>query len=447
MRAENLRFKEEGVKGIVKDVLLPWYNAYRFLSNQLETDLGEVVSFDPFNPPLEDGNVMDRWILSAFESLLATVKAEMAQFHLYAVVPPLLKFIESLTNWYIRFNRRRLKGDQGREEMMTALHVLFSILYRFAIVMAPFTPFLAENLYQKLRPYANIIEAEGDWRSVHFLLYPKGHPELIHPDIERAMGRLQEIVERVRMLRENRNIPIKTPLRQVLVVTTDPLIKADLESLSAFILEELNVRDLVISEDEATYGIGYVAVPNFKELGGRLKKDFGAVQAAIKALQPAQLRSYLETGQLAILPGINLSGDDLEVIRMVKDAEMPKDGFPLSCYHCARDHVVFLDVTIDEDLRTEGLARELVNRVQRLRKKAGLKASDEVRVHLSLLQADPEGMLETCMDAQMDSLVRSLKGCHLSVSKDASKMNDEPLAVEETAVGGGMVEVRLLKLQ
>lgn len=443
VRAESLKFKEEGVRNIVRDVMLPWYNAYRFLENALASykeASGADFVFDPartaslISEESAAANVMDAWILAALQSLNQTVRDEMDAFRLYAVMPPLLKFIEALTNWYIRFNRRRLKGEYGAAAAATALHVLFDVLHGFSVLMAPFTPFFAENLYQRLRPHVKP-SGGADTRSVHFLLLPPVNEALRNPDIERAFGRLQAVVERVRIIRETRTIPLKTPLRQVIVVASDAQLLADLDRLRAYILDELNVLDVVFEADEAKYGIRYRAVPNFKTLGQRLKKDFVAVQAALKDLDQTALSAFMAAGSLTVC-GHTLSGDDIEVVRTVDAADARYE------VACAADHAILLDVTIDASLREAGLARELVNRLQRLRKQAGCKPSDDIAVRLCFVK-DPEGELARALALQLDHITGSLK-TKLVITEEHGCADGAAKISEESEVGSGVVRLSLV---
>lgn len=444
VRAESLKFKEEGVRNIIRDVMLPWYNAYRFLENALlsykEAHQGKDFCFDPTDASIlplandsETGtNVMDAWILASLQSLNQTVRDEMDAFKLYAVMPPLLKFIEALTNWYIRFNRRRLKGEYGTAEADTALQVLFTVVYNFSILMAPFTPFFAENLYQKLRPYLKPSDEQKDTRSVHFLLLPQVNEALRNPEIERAFGRLQAVVERVRIIRENKTIPLKTPLRQVIIVSSDEQLLADLDRLRSYILDELNVLEVTLEKDESRYGISYKAVPNFKTLGQRLKKDFIAVQAALKTLDQASLAAFMTTGSLTVC-GHVLSGDDIEVVRAVDAADARYE------VACAADHAILLDITIDASLREAGLARELVNRLQRLRKQAGCKPTDDISVNLHFVK-DPDGELSRALALQLDHITSNLRTKLVIGAVDGS--NDAKVC-EESEVGSGVVRLSL----
>ena len=150
----------------------------------------------------------------------------MAAYKLYAVVPPLLKFIESLTNWYIRFNRKRFKGEHGLEEAKTAFVILRYLVYQFSVLMAPFAPFFSEHIYQKLSCRQSI--CQSTLQSVHFVQYPQVKEELIDVEMERAFSRLQVVVERVRTIREGKNISLKISLKRILLLSEDETVKQDL---------------------------------------------------------------------------------------------------------------------------------------------------------------------------------------------------------------------------
>merc|ERR1719376_1270452 len=177
VRGENLRFKEEEVFALLKEVFIPWLNAYRFFVQQvtlLSKDKGIDFEFDP-SKPSKSTNVMDRWILSFTQSLLTFVHREMAEYRLYTVTPKLVKFVDNLTNWYVKFNRSRLRGELGVEECEQALATLYEVLLTMVRVMAPFTPFICESMYQNLRRVlVPGSELRGD--SVHYLPVPSPRP-------------------------------------------------------------------------------------------------------------------------------------------------------------------------------------------------------------------------------------------------------------------------------
>jgi isoleucyl-tRNA synthetase len=210
VRGENVRFREEGVKEMIAKVLLPWYNSYRFFFSQL-TLLKKDHDFDfSYNPHMvmdAKSNVMDRWILATTQSLIKFVGQEMEAYRLYTVTPQLLKLIDTLTNWYIRLNRKRLKGDNGIEDAKVALNVLCEVLFTLTRLMAPFSPFICETMYQNLKNY--IPESSEDTRSVHFLMFPKVKEVYFNEDIERAVGNMQTVIELGRFIREQKTISLK----------------------------------------------------------------------------------------------------------------------------------------------------------------------------------------------------------------------------------------------
>ncbi|OQV24382.1 Isoleucine--tRNA ligase, cytoplasmic [Hypsibius exemplaris] len=212
VRAENLRFKEAGVRDVLKDVFLPWYNAYRFFAQQKELFEKENSTQFIFSEKtqLPTDNIMDRWILSFTQSLLQFVKDEMQAYRLYTVVPRLIKFVDLLTNWYVRSNRKRLRGSGGIEDCRKALETLFTVLFSMVRMMAPFTPFLAELLYQNLKDInkSDSTEPRAD-QSVHYLMFPDPRFDLVDVNIERAVARMQTVVELGRQARERRTLPIK----------------------------------------------------------------------------------------------------------------------------------------------------------------------------------------------------------------------------------------------
>jgi isoleucyl-tRNA synthetase len=437
VRADPLKFREDGVKDVVKDVLLPWWNSYRFLAGQLDTNF----KYDPNS--LKSENVMDRWILASLQTLLKTVRTEMEAYRLYAVLPPCLRFLESLTNMYIRFNRRRLKGEQVDEDARGPLNVLFHIILNFSLVMAPFAPLLSENIYQRLLPH--IVSEDGkDVRSIHFLDYPKVDETFCDSGIERAVAALEQVIEAGRSLRKSRDIPLKTPLRGLTVVSVDEQFCYDVAGLQSYALDELNVRNIKIDSNEEAYGVSYRATPNFKALGMRLKKDLPKVQAALKSLTQAQLAAFMSSGVLEVA-GHELTGDDLQVTRFLASENSSNENSDVLA-HCDRSIVVLLDCTEDAELKSEGLAREFVNRIQRLRKAAGLKASDSVSISIKL-NSDPEGEIAAALESQKSFICGALKQAPETIKvEDVVVVGEDVLMTGEAEINSATLSLSLLKL-
>ncbi|KAG6017454.1 Isoleucine--tRNA ligase, cytoplasmic [Claviceps pusilla] len=388
VRAEPLRFKESGVKEVVQKVLLPLWNSYKFFEGQTAL-LKKTEGVDyMWNPDMESNNenVMDRWILASCQSLLEFVNAEMREYRLYTVVPRLLELIDNTTNWYIRFNRRRLKGENGVHDTQHALNALFEVLYTLCRGLAPFTPFLSDTIYLKLLSHIPKTLQAQDSRCVHFLPFPEVRKELFNSEVERRVSRMQRVIDLARVSRERRSIGLKTPLKTLIVIHHDAQYLEDVKSLEKYITEELNVRDLVLSSDEASYNVQLSVTADWPVLGKKLRKDMARVKRALPSLSSDQVQEYLRTGEI-LVDGIPLKAGDLVVRRGLRgnttstSLEINSDNEVLT----------ILDSEIYPELAQEGLVREVINRVQRLRKKAGLLATDDVKMEYQVL-SDPDGI-------------------------------------------------------
>ncbi|XP_009570980.1 PREDICTED: isoleucine--tRNA ligase, cytoplasmic, partial [Fulmarus glacialis] len=369
VRAENLRFKEEGVRDILKDVFLPWYNAYRFLVQNVQIlqhkDEGREFLYNE-NTVKESNNIMDKWILSFTQSLIQFFKAEMAAYRLYTVVPRLVKFVDILTNWYVRMNRRRLKGENGTEDCIMALETLFSVLFSMCRLMAPYTPFITELMYQNLKTLIDPASVqEKNTESIHYLMLPQVREDLIDKKIESAVSCLQSVIELGRVIRDRKTIPVKYPLKEVVVIHQDPEALENVRSLEKYILEELNVRQVTLSTNKDKYGVRLRAEPDHMVLGKRLKGAFKLVMAAIKELKSEQLEEFQETGTI-VVEGHELHEEDL---RLMYTFDQIAGGSAQFEAHSDAQVLVLLDVTPDQSMVDEGVAREVINRIQKLRKK------------------------------------------------------------------------------
>jgi len=307
---------------------------------------------------------MDQWILAFCQSLTKFVQEEMKAYRLYTVIPRLVQFVDQLTNWYVRFNRKRLKGDNGNNDRDVSLNVLFEVLFTMAKAMAPFTPFFTEYLYQGLRP---IIPNSED--SVHYLSFPTPKDEFRNEKIENAVARLQAVVVLGRTLRDQKKLPVKLPLRELVVIHKNKEYLADLELLKTYLLEELNVRTLSLTSDVTQVQTSLEGKE--KNLGPKLKKDLKKVSTALKAFTMEQIKE-LKVKKEVNVEGHTVTWDDVQVVQ--EFAGDPSRYVTLSDY----DVIVLLDVSEDTSLQNEGNARELVNRIQKLRKKVGLQVTDDV---------------------------------------------------------------------
>uniref|UniRef100_A0A8C3H816 isoleucine--tRNA ligase n=1 Tax=Chrysemys picta bellii TaxID=8478 RepID=A0A8C3H816_CHRPI len=440
VRAENLRFKEEGVRDVLKDVFLPWYNAYRFLIQNIvilqHKEDGKEFLYNE-NTMKESNNIMDKWILSFTQSLIQFFKAEMAAYRLYTVVPRLVKFVDVLTNWYVRMNRRRLKGENGNEDCIMALETLFGVLYAMCRLMAPYTPFITELMYQNLKTLidpASVQEKNCD--SIHYLMLPQVREDLIDKKIENAVSWMQSVIELGRVIRDRKTIPVKYPLKEVVVIHQDPEALENIRSLEKYILEELNVRQVTLSTDKDKYGIRLRAEPDHMVLGKRLKGAFKAVMTAIKELKSEQLEEFQKTGTI-VVEGHELHEEDL---RLMYTFDQVMGGSAQYEAHSDAQVLVLLDVTPDQSMVDEGVAREVINRIQKLRKKRNLVPTDEITVYY---RSHPEGdYLDSVIKEHTDFIFATIKAALKPYPVPTSR---EVLIQEKTQLKGSELEITLVR--
>lgn len=434
LRAETLKFKEEGVKDVVSSVLLPWHNSYKFLKDAVDVFKKENGEDFVYDVSVFSENVMDKWLLALTQTLIKFIHKEMTGYRLYTVVPKLLSYIDQLTNWYIRFNRRRLKGyTDDIIDTKKSLNTLSEALLTLSRAMAPFTPYLADSIYQKIRPYFKVVDLEKfsvnpkikDIRSVHFLAYPTVREELLDTAIELAVSRMQKVIELGRNIREKKTISLKTPLKELVILNSDPGYLKDVESLQGYIADELNVRNIVITSDEAKYGVEYTVVADWPILGKKLKGDAKKVKAALPSVTSKEVQEFAVSGKITV-DGIDLVTEDLQVQRGLP-AETTAHGQEA---RAQQDVLIILDVNSYPELANEGLAREIINRIQRLRKKAGLNTTDDVKVEYQLVK-DTIDFKSVVRDNE-ELLLKSTKTPLEEFSESGKVIIDEEQTINET---------------
>ena len=381
VRAEPMRFSERGVREVVRSVQLPLWNTYSFFATYAVADGWK----PPASPsPLGERALLDRWLLSMTQSLVADVHRAMEGYRLYDVIPRVLGFIDHLTNWYVRRSRRRFWRSDDPVDQGHAFETLYEALGTFARMLAPILPFSAELLYQRLE----VGVRQGAQDSIHLEAMPMADLGCVDVALEEAMAAVRSAVTLGRNLREQHKLPVRQPLPRLRVAFGHGAPQAlragagpDRQGIAAELLaiaaDELNVKAIELVPLEAL--VSRSAKANFKTLGKRLGPKMKAAAAAIAGLPPAALVA-LEAGEGWTLDasagdaaGERLTAEDVQVM-----VEAPADAAIAS----AGDVTVALDIAVSPALRREFLAREAVNRVQNARKSAGLQVED--RIVLSL---------------------------------------------------------------
>ncbi|MBF0361510.1 MAG: isoleucine--tRNA ligase [Oligoflexia bacterium] len=368
VRGEELRFNDDGVRDMVRRVLLPWYNSFKFFKTYADID-----GWNPQRDLSFGDNILDKWILSRLQTLIATVTSEMDGYHLYNVVPALFKFIDELTNWYIRLNRRRFWEKGLEKDKKDAYSTLYTTIKELTTMMAPFAPFLSEFIYQELKKLSGD-EDNGSSESVHLLTFPQADQHKIVLELEDAVARMEEIVLLGRQIRNQVQVKVKTPLRSLTVVhKSQSVLDGIKKHLEPFIKNELNVKEICYSTDESNF-IKLFAKPNSPVLGKRLGKKFAPISAQISKLTHNQLEQ-IEGGEGITLDGELLASSDILVYREPKENATDVSS--------NRFITIKLDTKLDQELMMEGLAREMVNRIQRTRKEMNLNVAQRVNIFYS----------------------------------------------------------------
>ena len=361
VRAENLKFSENGVKQLLRDLLIPWWNAYSFFVTYANVD-----GFHDKDVVLPDSpNVLDKWICSSMETLIADVTTAMDAYDLQKAVRPFVAFIEDLTNWYIRRSRRRFWKSEDDADKLHAYRTLRYVLVQLSKVAAPFTPFISETIYRNLR-------GENDPESVHLCDFPTARAGARDLKLEQEMAAVQAIVKLGRQLRVDNDLKVRQPLAKILVAGVDT-------KLDDLLLDELNIKAVeYIADETALCDVSFKA--NFKTLGRKCGPKMKAVAAAIAAMTSFSGSATVE--------GFELTAEDVLVTRK------PKAGMVVASEGAI---VVGLETALTPELVAEGLAREFVSHVQSMRKEADFEVTQRIVVTAEV-DADVQAALTTHAD-------------------------------------------------
>ncbi len=369
VRGEDMRFSENAVKECMRGMLLPLWNAHSFFVTYALVDkwtparavvhLRETLT-----------NPLDRWILSQLEATVADVTAAMDAYDLQGAATRFNRCIDNLTNWYIRRSRRRFWKSRNDTDKGNAYSTLHHVLITLCQTASPFIPFITEAIYRNLRS-ADMPE------SVHLCDFPEATEIFRDTTLDVQMDRSMTAVSLGRYLRRQAALRVRQPLRSAVLVSMDDDVRRDLESMKDLIADELNVKEVIVRADEEEL-VYLSAKANFKKLGPRLGKQMKAAAAAIANLDADRINA-LRAGEAYAIP---LDDGDIEVT--FDDIEIRREERPGLAVANDGAITVVLDVTLDPELELEGWAREIVNRVQNLRKEADLDVADRIQVYYNV---------------------------------------------------------------
>ncbi len=364
VRADDLRFSERGVELVLRQFLIPFWNSYVFFATyasiynwQPESKLKEKPAAD-----------IDRWILSRLQKLTHDVTHAMDHYDLSNAVEPFVAFIDELTNWYIRRNRSRFWADEASRDRDEAFEVLYHVLKELTVIAAPFIPFLSDAIYQELR-------SENDPLSVHLCSFPKVDGNWRDEELEEQMGFVKDVVSTAHALRKEHKMKVRQPLAKASLISSDERVLNLLRQQEQLILDELNVKEIEYLADESSF-VSVNTKANFRTLGRKAGKMMPQLKAAIENLQNAQLEK-LQAQEIVMLDLENekfeLVADDVLIERKVKEGIAAQTIGEVTCA---------LDLELNNDLLLEGLAREIVNKLNTMRRDQGLEVTDRIIVHM-----------------------------------------------------------------
>jgi len=367
---DNLKFDLSGIEETTRKFFITLYNTYSFFALYANLDN---FTYKEEEIPLEKRAEIDKWIISLLNTLKKEVKEHLDNYDLTPALRKIQSFVyDHLSNWYVRLNRRRFWKGEMSEDKLSAYQTLFDVLFTVSKLMAPAAPFFAEWMYQNL----NNVASKEDYESVHLSYYPAIDENAIDKDLEQRMEYAQKISSLVLSLRKKQKLRVRQPLQKILLPVLNESFIDQVEKVKDLILHEVNVKEIKYVTD--TSGIIKKRIkPNFKTLGRLLGKNMKGAAALINAFTQDDISEIEKTGKYIL----ELNGDKYDLSH--EDFIISAEDIPGWLVANEGELTVALDITLTDDLKAEGLARELVNRIQNIRKSSDFDVTDRIIVKLT----------------------------------------------------------------
>ena len=383
---DNLKFDMDGVMEVKRKFFGTLYNTYSFFSLYANID---GFTYSEKEIPLRDRPELDQWILSELNTLVQLVDGAYADYEPTKAARAISDFVqENLSNWYVRLSRRRFwKGDYQHDKV-SAYQTLYTCLAITSKLIAPIAPFFGERLYLDL----DKVTRKDGFESVHLSTFPSHNPSMVNQKLERKMQTAQKISSLVLSIRQKEKIKVRQPLKKVMVPILNQSQREEIEAIVDLIRSEVNVKEVELMEDASEILVKKIK-PNFKVLGPKFGKEMKQIAAAVNQLEQSAIQKIEQEGKIMLQlenKSINLQLSDVEITSQDIEGWLVASSGPLT---------VALDVTIDDELKREGIARELVNRIQNLRKESGLEVTD--KIDLKILK---DGQVEKAIESNADYL-------------------------------------------
>ena len=399
---DNLKFNEDGITEVQRKFFGTLYNTYAFFALYANIDGFKMDAATQI--PVQNRPEIDRWILSRLNSLKKEVSEKLDDYDPTPAVRAIEEFVsEQLSNWYVRLGRRRFWRSESDSDKQAAYETLYECLQVVSQLMSPVAPFFGEWLYRNL----TTASSEG-LNSVHLSNWPHTDSGLIDTDLEERMELAQRYCSMILALRKKVNIRVRQPLQKIMVPVIDPHIKTQLDAVKDLILSETNVKELEYVGDDAGV-IEKKIKPDFKALGPKYGKLMKSIAVVVNTLDTPQINQLQRDGQLAI------AVEGQEIILRPEDVEIFTEDIPGWLVASEGSYTVALDVTLSEGLLEEGLARELVNKIQGIRKTSGLEVTDAIEI---IVQNHP--LLKAAIENNKSYICAETLGVSLTIVNDGA---------------------------
>jgi len=366
---DNLKFDIDGIVEVKRKFFGTLYNTYSFFS--LYANIDEF-KYSEVDVSLEKRPEIDRWILSELHTLIKKVDEAYADYEPTKATRAISDFVqENLSNWYVRLCRRRFwKGDY-QEDKISAYQTLYTCLTTVAKLSAPVAPFFMDRLYKDLTS----VTSEGAFESIHLCDFPKYDESMVDSALEQRMENAQTISSLVLSIRQKERIKVRQPLKRIMIPILSKEQKEEIEAVSELIKSEVNVKEIELLDDASSILVKQIK-PNFKVLGPKFGKEMKQVAQAVSAFNQEDIQKIEQEGEISLNIGNKITNLHL------KDVEITSQDIEGWLVASSGSVTVALDITIDEELRKEGIARELVNRIQNIRKESGFEVTDKIDIKI-----------------------------------------------------------------
>ncbi len=420
---DNLKFDRDGVDEVRRKFFGTLYNTYSFFALYANVD---GFTGREEEVPVERRPEIDRWIISLLNTLVKNVTESLEGYDPTPAARAIQEFVgENLSNWYVRLNRKRFWGGEMTEDKLAAYQTLYTCLETVAMLAAPFAPFMMDRIFRDL----NAVSGRHTESSVHLSTYPKADEALIDSSLEEMMSLAQRVSSMVLALRRKVSIKVRQPLTKILIPVLDPAMARHIAAVRNLILGEVNVKELELIEQ--TTGIITKRIkPNFKTLGpkyGKYMKQIAALTAQFSQERIAEIEAAPESV---------LEIDGQQIVVTPADFEITSEDMPGWLVASEGKLTVALDITLTDELRAEGVARELINRIQNIRKDSGFEVTDKIRVEIEQKELVAEAVARYADYIASQTLAVEVKSSAepQGESAVATDIDEEPLRIAVTRI-------------